>query len=148
MARILAAASSGGHLEQLLLLTRDLGDHQLVIVTTDPSQAGRRGLSRAVFLQDCNLREPVRAFICAVSSFALVLRIRPDVVISTGAASGFFCLLWGRLFGARTLWIDSVANADRLSLSGRLARRVTKICLTQWEHLADGTQVRFAGSVL
>ncbi|MGF1456542.1 MAG: UDP-N-acetylglucosamine--LPS N-acetylglucosamine transferase [Alphaproteobacteria bacterium] len=66
----------------------------------------------------------------------LVLRIRPDVIVTTGAAPGYFAVRFGKLFGARTIWVDSVANAESLSLSGELAGRYCTLWLTQWHHLA------------
>ena len=48
-------------------------------------------------------------------TFLVVLRERPDVVVSTGAAPGYFALRFGRLFGARTLWLESIANVEELS---------------------------------
>jgi hypothetical protein len=77
-----------------------------------------------------------------------MLRERPEVVVSTGSAPGFFCLLAGRLIGARTLWIDSVANAEQLSMSGRLSRAVAHQCWTQWEHLAAPEGPHYHGAVL
>ena len=75
-------------------------------------------------------------------------RVRPDAVITTGAAPGYFALRLGRLFGARTIWIDSMANAEELSLSGQKARRHADLWLTQWEHLAKPDGPQFLGSVL
>jgi hypothetical protein len=45
------------------------------------------------------------------------------------------------------VWIDSVANVEELSLSGRLASERVDLCLTQWPHLAAGL-VYYKGSVL
>ena len=42
----------------------------------------------------------------------LLLRHRPDVIVTTGAAPGYFALRFGKLLGARTIWIDSMANAE------------------------------------
>jgi len=44
------------------------------------------------------------------------------VIVSTGAAPGYFAIVLGRLFGARTIWIDSMANIENLS-DVRRARR-------------------------
>ncbi len=79
--------------------------------------------------------------------FGVVMRERPDVVFSTGAAPGFFALFFGRLFGARTIWLDSLANVDRLSLSARLVRPFAKLWLTQWAELAGPDGPEYAGSV-
>jgi hypothetical protein len=51
----------------------------------------------------------------------IIICPRPDVVITTGAASGYFAVRIGKFFGARTLFLDSIANAERLSLSARMA---------------------------
>lgn len=77
----------------------------------------------------------------------VILRERPDVIVSTGAAPGYLAVRLGRLVRARTVWIDSVANVEELSLSGQMASRDVDLCLTQWSHLADG-RVQYAGSVL
>lgn len=148
MVRVLAASSGGGHWEQLMLLAGAFAPHRTTYATSNPQQARYAGIAAPRALPDCNLNQPLRAAWCALAALSLVLRLRPEVVVSTGAAPGFFCLMWGKLLGARCLWIDSVANAEELSLSGRLARRIADRCLTQWEHLADGDRVHYAGSVL
>lgn len=80
--------------------------------------------------------------------FWLILHLRPDVVISTGAAPGYLGLLFGRLFGARAVWVDSIANAEELSMSGKKAGRIAHLWLTQWPHLAAEGGPQFKGSVL
>jgi hypothetical protein len=69
-------------------------------------------------------------------------------VLSTGASVGYFALLFGKLFRARTIWIDSIANVERLSKSGELVARLADLRLTQWEHLATGDDLRYEGAVL
>ena len=50
--------------------------------------------------------------------------------------------------GARTLWIDSVANGEELSMCGKLSKRFAHQCWTQWEHLAGPDRPRYHGAVL
>ena len=69
-------------------------------------------------------------------------------VVSTGAAPGYVAIAIGRRFGARTLWLDSIANVEQLSLSGERAIRHADLVLTQWPHLAREGQVEYRGSVL
>ena len=79
---------------------------------------------------------------------AIVVRFRPDIVITTGAAPGYAALMFGKLLRARTIWIDSIANSEELSSSGRRARRWADLWLTQWEHLAKTDGPDFWGRVL
>ena len=83
----------------------------------------------------------------AVQVFKILRREKPDVVISTGAAPGLLGIIAGRSVGAKTVWIDSIANVERLSLSGKLAARVANRTYTQWPHLAT-EKILYNGNVL
>ncbi|MFL0355498.1 glucuronosyltransferase [Erythrobacter sp. GH1-10] len=145
---MLAVASGGGHWEQLMMLRPTLEQFDVRFATTDGDVAAQHGVADARILPDCNQDKPVRSALCAIIAAWIVLRTWPHVVISTGAAPGFFCILAGRLIGARTLWIDSVANGEQLSMCGRLSKTVAHQCLTQWEHLAADPQPGYRGAVL
>lgn len=122
--------------------------HEVHFATTDLNAAEQRGIMDAHILPDCNQNRPIASLICAFVAAWIVLRVRPDVVVSTGAAPGFFCILLGRMTGAKTLWIDSVANAEQLSMCGKLSKTIAHQCLTQWEHLADDRGPLYRGAVL
>lgn len=147
-ARVMAVASGGGHWEQMMQLRETMEPHGVRFVTTEPDLLTKAGIAGGSILPDCNLDQPWRSFKCMVSAFSLVWRTRPSVILSTGAAPGFFCLLAGRTLGARTVWIDSVANVERLSKSGAMAKWIAHDWLTQWEHLATPDGPHYAGSVL
>ncbi|KWV91158.1 glucuronosyltransferase [Erythrobacter sp. YT30] len=146
--RVLAAASGGGHWEQLMLLAPALDACDVRFATTDAAMAVRHGKEGAAILPDCNQNTPVSAAKCSFVAMFLVFRSRLDIVISTGAAPGFLCILWGRITGARTLWIDSIANAEDLLMCGKLSKRLAHECLTQWEHLSKEPQPKFRGAIL
>ena len=145
--RLLAVASGGGHWIQLLRLMPAFADYDVAFVSTlDPDSriAGRR--YRRV--HDGNRWDKIGVLRMALSLALLILRERPHVIISTGAAPGYVAVRLGRLIGARTIWVDSVANVDELSMSGRMAGRHADLWLTQWPHLARPEGPRFAGTVV
>lgn len=146
--KVLAVASGGGHWEQLMLLRPTLEQYDVRYATTEPAVALQHGLPGAHRLPDCNQNTPLQSLLCALAALLLVLRQRPEVIVSTGSAPGFFCLLAGRLTGARTLWIDSVANAEQLSMSGRLAKIFAHQCWTQWENVSAPDGPHYHGAVL
>lgn len=78
----------------------------------------------------------------------VVLKVRPDVVVTTGAAPGFFAVRVASLLGSRTVWIDSIANAEELSLSGKKAGKFVDLWLTQWPDISRTEGPSFEGSVL
>jgi len=145
--RILAVASSGGHWVQLRRLRPAFEGHDVAYLTTDAGHRAEVGEARFHAVRDGNRTSKLALLVGALQIGWVLVRERPDIVISTGAAPGYLAIRGARLLGARTMWIDSVANAEKLSLSGRLASDKADVCLTQWPHLQNG-HVTYSGSVL
>src|SRR6056297_3669898 len=141
--RVLAVASAGGHFNQLMLLRPGLEGHEVLTLTTLPGLAAEFGAAPSALIPDCNANTPLRALACLIAVGVRVLRHRPHVVVTTGALPGVLALAWGRVIGARTIWIDSVANAEALSASGRLAKRIAHLTLSQWPSVAEAEGVRY-----
>jgi len=133
--RVLAIASKGGHWTQLRRIRPAFEGCEVIWACTDPSFLRECGDARTFLVPDASRWDRLRLVHCALRVVLLVLRVRPDVIVSTGAAPGFFALRAGKLVGARTLWIDSIANAEELSMSGRRASRFANLTLTQWPEL-------------
>ncbi|MEL7466319.1 MAG: UDP-N-acetylglucosamine--LPS N-acetylglucosamine transferase [Pseudomonadota bacterium] len=143
--RVLAIASAGGHWIQLNRLRPAWDGCETTYVTTDEglrgaamADAAARGQPQPGFhaIPDANRDRTFSLILQLMAILRIMLRGRPDVVISTGASPGYFALRLGRLLGAKTVWVDSAANAEELSLSGRRAGPHARIWLTQWPHLA------------
>lgn len=147
-ANVLAVSSSGGHWEQLLLASAGCAKDDILFVVTKAELPVQAGLARSRVVGDCNRDQPLQLLKCILQCVGIVISTRPKVVISTGAAPGLICIVLGRLVGARTIWIDSVANVEKMSLSGKMAGYVANIWLTQWEHLSSSEGPRFEGQVL
>lgn len=97
---------------------------------------------------DANRKAPLGMIRLILAMAWVVLRERPDVVVSTGAAPGYVAIRLARIFGARSVWLDSLANVDELSMSGRLAGAHADLWLTQWPHVARPEGPHFRGSVI
>jgi Oligosaccharide biosynthesis protein Alg14 like len=146
--KLLAISSSGGQWEQMMLLREAFSDCEVVYANTLPGLAERSGVGAALHVDDFNGQTPLKTLKGMVKVISLVLSVKPQVILSTGAAPGLAALLVGRLTGSRTIWVDSIANSEKLSLSGRLAGAFVHLQLTQWEHLARPNGPYYAGSVL
>ena len=147
--RVLALSSGGGHWVQLLRLRPAFEGCDITFATVSESYRADLDLgARFVRIPDSNMWEKGRLVITALAVLWVLLRLRPDVVVSTGAAPGYFAVRLGSLLGMRTVWVDSVANAEQLSKSGREAGKHVSLWLTQWPHLATETGPFYHGSVL
>jgi UDP-N-acetylglucosamine:LPS N-acetylglucosamine transferase len=145
---VLAVSSSGGHWVQMQRLAPAFTGAEVHYATTDPTAAGQAGASRVHVFPDANKNTPFRLVLCLLRLAWLVLRIRPDVVVSTGAAGGFLAIRIARLIGARTMFIDSIANARELSISARLAMGVADRVLSQWPGVAELSGAEYRGAVI
>lgn len=146
--RVLAVASGGGHWIQMQRLRSAFRGSQLAFACADARHRDDAGDAPFFLLPDANRKTPLRTLALLWRSMRLVATYRPEVVISTGAAPGAIAVVWGKCFGARTIWVDSLANVQRLSVSGRLVRRFCDVWLTQWPHLAKDDGPNFRGSLL
>ncbi len=145
---ILAVASAGGHFQQLMRLRPAFEGQRVTYMTTLAGLGAQFGAEPQITVPDCNADTPLAILRCAALIGARMVRLRPDVVITTGALPGLIAILCGRMVGARTLWVDSVANAETLSASGRMARRMAHLTLSQWPDVAARTGTSCKGSVL
>ena len=146
--KILALSSGGGHWVQLLRLRPALAECDVVFATTRESYRQEVGDARFRVIPDCNRWSKIGMIRSALAILWMILTERPDIVLSTGAAPGFFGLLFGKILGSRTIWIDSVANAEEMSKSGSHVGKLADLWLTQWPHLAGAHGPSFRGSVL
>lgn len=146
-------ASAGGHMSQLLRLlevSESWPQKPSFYVTTMNILAGKlAGKGKFYVIGECNRRHPLKAVMVLFRSLRVVITERPDVVITTGAMPLAILCLCAKIFGAKVIWVDSVANIKRFSLSGRLIRPVADLFLTQWSELAEQyDNVEYAGTIV
>ena len=147
MPRVLAVASGGGHWVQLLRLRPAFEGAQVTWLTTEAEYA-REVEGPLHVVRDANLWNKTALLLMFLQVAWRMVLLRPDVVITTGAAPGFAAVVFGRLLGARTIWVDSIANSETLSTSGIKVGRWAHVWLTQWEHLAKPDGPQYWGAVL
>jgi UDP-N-acetylglucosamine:LPS N-acetylglucosamine transferase len=146
--KVLAVASSGGHWVQLRRVIPAFENSEIVYVTVLESYRSQVPDNKFYSVNDATRWNKLALLLLALRLARIILKEQPDVVISTGAAPGYFAMLLGRWFGAKTIWIDSMANIEELSMSGARAGKYADLWLTQWPHLARAEGPQYGGSVL
>ena len=147
MKKILAISSPGGHWTQMQRIISSFSGNEVVYVST------LKGYAKEVFpckyyqVKDASAWSKLSLVVLFFQLIKVIINERPDIVISTGAAPGLFAIIISRFFGAKTIWLDSIANYEQISFSGRLVKYFTHLHLTQWEHLTS-QKTQFSGKVL
>ncbi|MBT1161015.1 hypothetical protein JS541_03910 [Bifidobacterium sp. SO1] len=62
---------------------------------------------------------------------------RPDLIISSGAAIAVPFFWLGKLFGAKTVYIEVFDRIDKPTLTGRLVTPVTDRFIVEWEEMLN-----------
>jgi UDP-N-acetylglucosamine transferase subunit ALG13 len=145
---ILAVASGGGHWIQLSRCLGALDSQWLVVVTSSTRPSVDVDCRAHHVVPEASRWDKWGLIKQAWAVRKLVRQYRPGLVVSTGAAPGYWAMRFGSKAGARTVWLDSIANAGELSMSGRKAGKHADAWLTQWPHLAEPGGPEFAGGVV
>jgi len=145
----MVATSDGGHWVQMRRILPAFAGFETVFVGTEPALDADLGGARYYRVRNVSRANAHELPLLLWQLARAVRRERPDAVVTTGAGPGLIALGMGKLFaGSRTVWIDSVANTGRMSLSGRMARPLADAWLVQWEHLARPEGPHYWGAVL
>ena len=134
--KVLAVSSGGGHWVELMRILPAFEGADVALLTVNAEYRSEAHGHRFHVVNDATRWNKVAAALMAFRILLVVIRERPNVIVTTGAAPGYFALRFGKWFGARTIWVDSIANVEELSMSGKMARKFADLWLTQWPHLA------------
>ena len=135
--KVCFAASSGGHLEQLLMLKPLMEKYNGFVVTEETGYTVETGL-RTYVLAQVNRREwsfLLRLLRNSAASIAIFLRERPDAVVTTGVLAMVPLCLICKLFGRRLVYIESFAKVTSPTETGRLMYRLADRFYVQWESM-------------
>jgi len=146
--RVVAVASGGGHWTELMRIREAFEGCDVAYVSVKDMYRDDVAGHRFYAIPDVSRLHKWRIVATVLRLAWILLRERPQVLVTTGSAPGMLALRMARLLGARTVWIDSVANIEEMSLSGRKAGRAADLWLTQWSHLAKPEGPHYRGSVL
>lgn len=145
--KIIGIASVGGHWIQLLRVTLAFKEEELVFVSTKPEFSTTVPGKKFYHIPDGSSWNKLKLIKSLWNAFRIIEKERPDAIVTTGAAPGLMGLMAGKLMGIKTIWIDSIANVEKVSLSGRIAVMFADRVYTQWPDLAS-SKILYAGNVL
>jgi UDP-N-acetylglucosamine:LPS N-acetylglucosamine transferase len=95
-------------------------------------------------------KNPVRFLLSIPKVFSILLRERPDIVISTGSEIAIPVFYTAKLLRIKTMFIESLCRVEEPSLSGKIVYPVSDVFLVQWKELLSkfGKKAQYWGNVL
>lgn len=136
--KILFAASSGGHLEQLLMLKPLMKKYDSVILTEKTDYSINVDGIPIKFVKQINRKEfifPLRLLGNTVKSIKLYYTVKPDIMITTGVLAIIPMAFIMKMHKKKLIYIESFAKVSSKTMSGKLLYRFSDQFYVQWEQM-------------
>ncbi len=140
--KVLFISSTGGHLSELLQLKELFSkyDYHLITEKTKSNLELKKEYPNHInFLiygtKVHKVTYPFRLFLNCFKSLYFYLKIKPDYIITTGThTAGPMCCI-GKIFGSRIIYIETFANINTKTVTGKLLYPISDKFIIQWEGL-------------
>lgn len=132
---VVLAASGGGHLDLLVRIRRAFDDHERIWLTA-PGRRADELRAEGERVETVSPLDRTRLSPANPSRSALLaLRLRPRVVVTSGAGMVLPFVQAARMLGARTLFVETMARVTSPSASGYLLAGMASESFVQWPEL-------------
>lgn len=133
--KVAFVASSGGHLEEISRLKRIESRYQSFLVTERSDFEEPEFCEKRYHVMQMNRKQlsfPFKFLILFLHAFFILLKERPEFVVTTGALIAYpFCVI-GKFMGAKIIYVESYARVYHPSLTGRLLYNFSDLFVVQW----------------
>nr|HID59192.1 UDP-N-acetylglucosamine--LPS N-acetylglucosamine transferase [Desulfobacterales bacterium] len=134
--KLCLVCSSGGHLFEIHSLKDWWGRHERYWVTFKKEDAisllkGEK-VYYAYFPTNRSIKNLIRNSLLALK---LLRNGDCNIIVSTGAGVAVPFFYIGKLLGKRTIYIESIARINHLSLTGRIVYPIADVFVVQWPGL-------------
>lgn len=134
--KVCLVGSSGGHLTHLYMLRSFWQTKDRFWVTFDKEDA--RSLLEGERRYDAfypSNRSVKALIINTARAFRILKNEKPDLIISTGAAVAVPFFWVGKIFGAKTIYIEVFDRIDAPTISGKLCYPVADKFIVEWDEM-------------
>ena len=136
--KIIFGASSGGHLEQLMMLKPLMQKYDSVLLTEKTGYNVSIDAVKTYYVRQINRKEilfPIKIISNACKCLHIIIHEKPDVMITTGVLAMIPCALLMKAFGKKLIYIESFAKVTSQTLSGKLLYKYADQFYVQWEEM-------------
>ena len=142
MKKVMFISSMGGHLTELMQLKPLFKEYDYKIITEKHKSTNflkNRYKSKIDFLLAGNKDHMIKYILVMpiniIKSLIYFLKFRPNVVVTTGAHTAVPMCYIAKLFRRRVIYIESFANIETKTLTGRLVYPIADVFIVQWKSM-------------
>ena len=145
MKKLMFISSTGGHLTELLQLAPMFQKYEYHIVTEKTKsnenlvdEYGKDHVDYLVYGTKSHLIPYLFIFpFNILKSFFLFLKVKPDVVITTGTHTAVPMCRIAHMFGKKVVYIETFANSQTPTKAGPMIYPVADLFIVQWESMLE-----------
>ncbi|OOM16550.1 PssD/Cps14F family polysaccharide biosynthesis glycosyltransferase [Clostridium saccharobutylicum] len=132
--KICFITSSGGHLTHLIQLKEWWKDKERFWVTFNKEDS--RSILKdekkywCYFPTNRNVKNLIKNTFLAIK---ILIKERPDLIVSSGAAPAIPFFYLGKLLGAKVVYIEVYDRIDKPTITGKVVYPITDLFVLQWE---------------
>lgn len=115
--KLLVAATTGGHLTEAMSLLGGMADAEFVILTEKTARMPDKKVYFYGTIRTKSIMMVVQSFFVGLW---VILKERPNWVITTGAEVGLGAVLAAKLLGRKTIFIETVTRYKNATSAGKL----------------------------
>lgn len=141
--RVIFISSTGGHLSELLQLKPLITKYDSYLITekTKSNKNLKDKYSNVSYLVYGTKKNLFTYFFIfsfnIIKSFILYLKIRPDVIVTTGTHTAVPMCYIGHLLGSKVIFIETFANSTTKTVAGKLVYPIADTFIVQWESMLE-----------
>ena len=140
--KVLFISSTGGHLSELLQLAPLFEKYEYHIITEkDKANVSlKEKYGDKLYFLPYGTRAKLISYIfkyfyLRLKTIYYYFKLRPKVIVTTGThTAGPMCYL-GKIFGSKIIYIETFANRDKKTATGRLIYPIADLFIVQWEEM-------------
>ncbi len=134
--KICLVGSSGGHLAHLYMLKPFWQDKERFWVTFDKEDArsllDNEKMYPCYFPTNRNIKNLIKNTFLAIK---ILIKEKPDLIISSGAAVAVPFFYIGKILGAKLIYIEVFDRIDAPTMTGKMVYPITDKFIVQWEEM-------------
>lgn len=142
MKKVLFISSTGGHFNELLQL-KPMFEHYDYHIITEKDKTNEDLIEEygdKIDFLPYGTRSKlfsyiIKYFYLCLKTVYLYFKLRPKYIITTGThTAGPMCYL-GKFFGSKIIYIETFANSNTKTATGRLIYPIADLFIVQWEEM-------------
>ena len=157
--KALVVLGEGGHTAQMLKLVDLLGplcEYSYLMAKHDLTSEAKIEVAGPVYRAHLPRTKSSKflanlkfLMMSSIEELSILIKARPNVIISAGAGIAVPISIWGRIAGVKIIYVEDACRVRALSLTGKIMYRIAHLFFVQWEPLKEKySKAIYAGRLL